>query len=367
MIETENTASTPFDQNLPHLGNVEDITPHPKSQTYIVFGLVLFLLLTAGAAAFMFSQNQSLKSQIGLPTFRLPWTQVTCTHEGRMFQVGESVPSIDGCNSCSCDESGQVACTEMACETSNHFEIKQVKIDIKTIPNDWEIYKDSIYNYSFKYPSELILEPAISPNGGVTRLSGVISDRSYIFEIFGRAFFNPQGSSSTEVSMIEYNVNGVAITERSYSKSGQGGESNKGAYAVYTHEKGNVGVEWYAGNDIIHDKELVFQILSTFEFIDNPSNQSNSMKFSGKLMSYARPEPDIEYDFQLKLDTPYFDELNAQGPSNITSIVVVPVNETIRQTLASNIGNSVSIEGVIEWGLAETRHLKATKIVEMDN
>ncbi len=40
----------------------------------------------------------------------------TCDYEGVTYQVGESFPSIDGCNTCSCSEGGLVACTERACE-----------------------------------------------------------------------------------------------------------------------------------------------------------------------------------------------------------------------------------------------------------
>jgi len=37
-----------------------------------------------------------------------------CTHGGRHFDVGDSFPAGDGCNTCSCTEEG-VACTEMGC------------------------------------------------------------------------------------------------------------------------------------------------------------------------------------------------------------------------------------------------------------
>lgn len=37
-----------------------------------------------------------------------------CTLNGKHYKSGDSVPSVDGCNSCGCHE-GQIACTEMAC------------------------------------------------------------------------------------------------------------------------------------------------------------------------------------------------------------------------------------------------------------
>ncbi len=38
-----------------------------------------------------------------------------CTYEGTLHAVGDSFPSSDGCNTCSCGESGAVMCTKRAC------------------------------------------------------------------------------------------------------------------------------------------------------------------------------------------------------------------------------------------------------------
>ena len=38
----------------------------------------------------------------------------TCDQDGKTHAVGESFPSTDGCNTCSCTETG-VACTQRAC------------------------------------------------------------------------------------------------------------------------------------------------------------------------------------------------------------------------------------------------------------
>lgn len=41
----------------------------------------------------------------------------TCSYDGATHEAGERFPSTDGCNTCSCDEQGRVACTLLACET----------------------------------------------------------------------------------------------------------------------------------------------------------------------------------------------------------------------------------------------------------
>jgi len=42
-------------------------------------------------------------------------TSSGCFYGGNNYAVGASFKSADGCNSCSCDKSGSVACTDMAC------------------------------------------------------------------------------------------------------------------------------------------------------------------------------------------------------------------------------------------------------------
>ncbi len=39
-----------------------------------------------------------------------------CVTDSGTYDVGETFPAGDGCNTCSCDEGGSVSCTEMACD-----------------------------------------------------------------------------------------------------------------------------------------------------------------------------------------------------------------------------------------------------------
>lgn len=41
----------------------------------------------------------------------------TCEYNGETYEKGESFPAEDGCNTCTCEEKGAVACTEMGCLT----------------------------------------------------------------------------------------------------------------------------------------------------------------------------------------------------------------------------------------------------------
>lgn len=41
----------------------------------------------------------------------------TYNYNGRQYRVGESFSRIEGCNTCSFDENGQLLCTKMACDS----------------------------------------------------------------------------------------------------------------------------------------------------------------------------------------------------------------------------------------------------------
>ncbi len=46
-------------------------------------------------------------------------TPDTCTYDRQTWEVGATFPAIDGCNTCTCMEGGQLACTDMACPLCN--------------------------------------------------------------------------------------------------------------------------------------------------------------------------------------------------------------------------------------------------------
>ncbi len=43
------------------------------------------------------------------------WCGTTCVYDGDTYFIGESFPATDGCNTCTCSKNGAVACTKMAC------------------------------------------------------------------------------------------------------------------------------------------------------------------------------------------------------------------------------------------------------------
>jgi hypothetical protein len=52
---------------------------------------------------------------------------VTCTHNGKTYQPGESFPAGDGCNDCTCQDNGLVACTLAYCAGTCTYAGKEYK------------------------------------------------------------------------------------------------------------------------------------------------------------------------------------------------------------------------------------------------
>src|SRR3989344_5591584 len=89
-------------QKVPHFTDVSDtsqnVSSKHKSKSRILLVIVFaFIAASIAIAGFYFIK----------PT--------TCTINAIEYQVGDTIPALDGCNTCSCTERGEVVCTLMAC------------------------------------------------------------------------------------------------------------------------------------------------------------------------------------------------------------------------------------------------------------
>lgn len=46
--------------------------------------------------------------------------EIACAYNGARYEVGDSFPAEDGCNTCYCDQDGSIACTEKACTAGSN-------------------------------------------------------------------------------------------------------------------------------------------------------------------------------------------------------------------------------------------------------
>ncbi len=88
--------------------NTTEVPPKKKiSKKLIIILAILFpilcIVLTVGAY-FVYISTQIINEP------------VVCDYNGEVYKHGDSFDSTDGCNTCSCGDNGDIACTEMACE-----------------------------------------------------------------------------------------------------------------------------------------------------------------------------------------------------------------------------------------------------------
>lgn len=116
---------------------------------YLFYISFLVFLGVCGAIAYTLFFNPPTppsSNQTATPT-PTPSSPATCQLNDKTYQVGESVPSADGCNSCSCSSDGTIACTAMACDTTPSASPASSSSSLKKYSND-------SYGVSFDYPND---------------------------------------------------------------------------------------------------------------------------------------------------------------------------------------------------------------------
>jgi len=127
---------------------------------FFVFSLLAFLAIGGILIYSLFftpnSQTASNKSTVN-PTPTVS-NGVFCDLNNKRYSQGESFPSADGCNTCSCESQDVITCTEKACaptpvSTKSATLTPTKSATSSSIPKDWKTFTDSTLKISFKYPN----------------------------------------------------------------------------------------------------------------------------------------------------------------------------------------------------------------------
>lgn len=115
---------------------VDPITHGPKTssllKTLFIISLLIFLVVVGGLAYFIFYQptkTNSKSTSTPTPTnsANIPTqTAIVCELNGFIYNQGQSFPSSDGCNTCTCVSADNITCTEKECETATITPITSV-------------------------------------------------------------------------------------------------------------------------------------------------------------------------------------------------------------------------------------------------
>ena len=100
-------------------------------------------------------------------------------------------------------------------------------------------------------------------------------------------------------------------------------------------------------------------------FIHKPYSEANKIILSGILQYAQRPAPDIDYDYQLKLDNPYKDNNNASGmEQTVDTVIILPADYEISEQINSFIEKKVQVNGSWQAGYAESKFFSIESIEE---
>jgi hypothetical protein len=134
----------PKDDIEPPIEEIPPSKPNPFLKLLFFISLLVFLAVILGLV-YVYLIAPAQISQQNLPqTDQNTPTSVpsgVCLLNDQSFDVGQSFPSADGCNTCTCQEDLTISCTEIACDSTS-----------STIPSDWKTYSNSSFGITIKYP-----------------------------------------------------------------------------------------------------------------------------------------------------------------------------------------------------------------------
>ncbi|KKR72133.1 MAG: hypothetical protein UU81_C0026G0022 [Microgenomates group bacterium GW2011_GWC1_41_8] len=307
----------PYTDAPQHINHEEQLALH-KNHSKLLIPLILLIVgvLVIGGLSFAY--------------FRVGKQQ--CVYNGGTYSIGDSVPSEDGCNSCSCtyDEqtnTTQVSCTVMACAN-----------DQSDPATGWNTFQDE--NYTFKYPNEWQQQE--------TNLFGSRSVTEFSYQSGTPFGFSNQGNYNQETGK-EYSTLdeylGKAAAEKSIDIQVAGN------LAKFVDDPGDPGhvitfqrvvlfsttkaeiLDFYYQSSYYqqeYSENILTQILSTFRFLDFLDEEELDVRWR----QYTDNELKITFEYpdtwSVGSDRPYpdfFYLLSIKGDELLDPIITVTSNE----------------------------------------
>jgi len=165
---------------------------------YLFYFSFFIFVCVISAIVYNFLNNQSVSTDPAtvMPTAIPTVSTQFCELGDRQIPVGESFPSADSCNTCSCTPNLTIACTEKACVSPTMVPTKK--------PVSQKIYKDIKYGYQFSCPtSAKYVVEATSVNGNkipFKQESCTLPDSSVIISVYDNSLVHNFGNLQTKIS-----------------------------------------------------------------------------------------------------------------------------------------------------------------------
>lgn len=163
-----------------------NIPTAPQTNIFKIIFIItlLFFILVFAALGYTYfkSKNSStidnLSSKNSSPT---PVSSATCSLNDKIYTVGQSFPSADGCNTCSCTESKQIVCTEKACApTPTKIATSSSQKDTRTLiapSSDGLYHTDTSKNTECK--NDFVLSDTSTTVSYIDKINGISFDMPF--------------------------------------------------------------------------------------------------------------------------------------------------------------------------------------------
>jgi len=251
--------------------------PPAATSTFIkilfYFSLLIFLAVIA-AVANSFIKNQrtpATSSPTPIPTETQP--AVICELNEMTYQVNESFPAADGCNTCACQSDQLIICTQIACTTPTKVTPTKTSTS-SAIPKNWKTYTNTAFGFSISYPAELTITdtlPAEYTKISSTKQFLLIDNKSKNISFtlminpdgFGPIFSNKSVDVSYQSGKGLVAVNKTVVTpDENYDKT-----RDVSVYVGEIKTGYNIWILTQSPKDNATNEKIFSQILSTFKFL----------------------------------------------------------------------------------------------------
>lgn len=74
-----------------------------------------------------------------------------------------------------------------------------------------------------------------------------------------------------------------------------------------------------------------------------------------------------QYSYELALNSPFFDKLQATGNSTVSKMPILSRDKVLQDSLKGYVGKEIAAEGSMAWGLGESRYLEVSAIDDMSS
>src|SRR3989344_5804875 len=84
-------------------------------------------------------------------------------------------------------------------------------------------------------------------------------------------------------------------------------------------------------------------------------------------IKWLNPSDPAQYSYELTLNFPFYDELQSTGQPYMSKMPILSRDKALQDSIKGYVGKEVAVEGLMAWGLAESRYLEISTITDMSS